>query len=76
LDFEDPLDLDRKAEGQGPNADRKPSVAAGFTKDFAEKLGSSVQDQRVIGKLRGRVDETVNLGAADHSIKIAAASLS
>ena len=74
--FEDPLDLDGKIEGQGRDADRKPRVTAGFTEDFDQKLGSPVQDHRVLGKVRRCVHETADLDAADHSIKIAAASLS
>jgi hypothetical protein len=73
--FEDPLDLDSKVEGQGRDADRKPRVTAGFTEDFDQKLGSPVQDHRVLGKVRCCVHETTDLDAADHSIKIAAASL-
>jgi hypothetical protein len=44
VDFEDTLDLDRKVEGQGCDADRKPSVTTGFAEYFDEKLGSPVQD--------------------------------
>ena len=44
MDFEDPLDLDRKVEGQGCDADGKSCVTAGFAKYFDEKFGSPVQD--------------------------------
>jgi hypothetical protein len=43
MDFEDPLDLDRKVEGEGRAADRKSCLAAGFTEYFDEKLGSLVR---------------------------------
>src|SRR6516164_2709378 len=73
--FEDPLDLDSKVEGQGRDADRKPRVTAGFTEDFDQKLGSAVQNHRMLGKVRRCVHETADLDAADHSIKTSAASL-
>ena len=40
--FENPLDLDSKIEGQRRDPDRKPRVTAGFTEDFDQKLGSPV----------------------------------
>jgi hypothetical protein len=43
MGLEDPLDLDRKVEGQGRDADRKSCVAVGFTGYFDEKLGSPVR---------------------------------
>ena len=56
FDFDDGLDLDRNVVREGTHPDGGSRVAAGFAKDFDKKIGTSIDDVWVVGKVRRGID--------------------
>src|SRR3954447_6217820 len=73
--FEDSLDLDCEIKRQRCNADCKSCVTTCLIEDLDKKLGSPIQDKRMIRKLRRRVHEATDFNATDDAVKVAAACL-
>ena len=60
-DEQDGFDLDRHAIGQRAHADRRAGMPPGITQHLDQQIGAAVDDLRVIGEVRFRIDHAEQL---------------